>query len=199
MRQILITLFFIISFAHLLEAQTDSVYTGDKPPVSMEHPKKPNRDWAEKVTFGGNFQAYFGNPTFIYISPSIGYLLQKNLNVGIGFIYNYTKVDYGTYGKYSQSIYGGHSYARYNVTPSFFIQGQYDKLLQPDFYNFYNQKKKIWIDYVMAGVGYSQPLGELLVLNTSLMYNFTHSPKYSIYPTPLIFQIGVVGRLRSSQ
>ncbi|MBA3662697.1 MAG: hypothetical protein H0W61_00615 [Bacteroidetes bacterium] len=195
MKQLIGILILIFSCAVPLSSQTDSVYTGTKTP-DLKKKDKSHPAWEDRITVGGNFQALFGNPTFIYVSPSIGYMVLDNLNIGIGMIYNYTRRDYGSAGKYSQSIYGGHSYARYNVTPSFFLQGQYDKLLQPDYYNYNNPSAKIWVDYAMAGIGYSQPVGERVVFNTSLMYNFTYSPRYSIYPSPLVFQVGVVGRIR---
>ncbi|MGZ3920379.1 MAG: hypothetical protein ACXVNO_06705 [Bacteroidia bacterium] len=194
MKQLIGIIIFIFSLSFTLTSQTDSVYTGTKPPSKKL--KKDHPDWQDKVTVGGNFQAFFGNPTFVYLSPSVGYLVLDNLNIGVGMIYNYTRADYGVYGKYSQSIFGGHSYARYNVTPSFFLQGQFDKLSQPDYYNFNNPNSKIWIDYAMAGVGYSQPMGSKVMLNTSIMYNFTYNARYSIYPSPYVFQIGIVGRIR---
>lgn len=150
-------------------------------------------DWKNRITYGGNFQALLGNPTMIYLSPTIGYLFTKKFNAGLGFIYNYTSVDYGVYGKYSQSIYGAHSYARYFVTPSFYLQGQYDKLLQPNWASYYNPDKKIWVDYALVGLGYSQHAGDHVAFNTSLMYNLTPH-RLSIYPSRFIIQIGFVIR-----
>src|SRR4051812_32617082 len=67
-------LFILILSASIASSQTDSVYYGlpdDKP--SGE--RKPARSdaWRKKFTYGGNFQAWFGNPTFVFISPTIGY------------------------------------------------------------------------------------------------------------------------------
>jgi hypothetical protein len=195
MKQIIIILVSVFFLKSELHSQTDSVYVGNKPPSSNSPKKKRDFAWKDKITYGGNFQAFFGNPTFVYVSPSIGYLITEQFNVGVGMIYNYMRADYGNYGVYSQSIFGGHSYARYNVTPSFFVQGQYDRLRQPDYYSL-TAGKKIWVDYAMAGVGYSQGVGENVVFNTSIMYNFTHSVRYSIYPSPFIFQVGIVARVR---
>jgi hypothetical protein len=192
MTRIHIILLFIFSYC-ALHAQKDSVYYGNTLPKSPQ--KEKNEEWKERVTYGGNFQAFFGNPTFVYLSPAIGYNVLDNLNVGAGVIYNYASVNYGGYGKYSQSIFGTHSYARYAVTSYFFIQGQYDKLYQPNVFNYKNPDEKVWVDYTMAGVGYSQPVGELAMFNTSLMYNFTPH-RLSIYPSQFIFQVGIVSRFR---
>jgi hypothetical protein len=191
MKQFIILLSFF-SFGSLC-AQKDSVYTGTKPGKKPNDPKdRPS--WYEKITYGGNVQAYLGNPTFIYLAPTIGYQFTDKLNVGVGVIYNYTSGNYNGY-KYSSSIYGGHSYARFNVTESFFLLGQYDRLLQPDYYSI-DPDKKIWVNYAMGGFGYSQRLGTNLVMNTSLMYNFTYNRRYSIYPTPIVFQVGFTAGIR---
>lgn len=189
----LMALLFIFSMGSLF-AQKDSVYFGTKQGKKPDEKKKERPDWQDNITYGGNIQAYLGNPTFIYLAPTIGYQLTDNLNAGVGVIYNYTSGNYYGY-RYSTSIFGGHSYIRYNVTPTFFLLGQYDRLLQPDFYSV-DPHKKIWIDYTMGGVGYSQHLGSTVVMNTSLMYNFTYDRRYSIYPTPIVFQVNFTARTR---
>lgn len=174
-------------------SQTDSVYYGNQNPVRKKEKPKSEvfQNWREKITVGGNVQALFGNPTFIYLSPTIGYLPYKRLNIGAGFIYNYYSVDYGSYGKYSESIYGSHTYVRYFVIPNLYVQGQYDRLYQPDYYA---RGRRVWVDYVLGGLGYSQPIGDHLAFHTSLMYNFTPH-RLSIYPSRYVIQFGMVARL----
>jgi hypothetical protein len=116
----------------------------------------------------------------------------KKLNAGVGFIYNYSNWDFGRYGRVPQTVVGAHSYLRYSILPNFFVQGQFDKLRQPDRYNFTNPDTKVWVNYMLGGIGFSQPIAQKFALNTTLMYNFTPS-RLSIYPIPLIFQIGFTG------
>ncbi|MBA2610697.1 MAG: hypothetical protein H0U95_01910 [Bacteroidetes bacterium] len=180
-------LFFCLAY----KAQTDSVYYGTTSRDTSYKPKKQrNTDWMKRFTFGSNVQASFGTYTYIYLSPTIGYIPFKNFNFGVGFIYNYISVNYKSYGHVSQSIYGAHSYARYFVTQSFFVQGQYDHLLQPNIYNYYNPKEKIWVDYTLIGGGYRQSLGKNAALLTSIMFNLTPN-NLSFYPNPT-FQVGFV-------
>ncbi len=174
------------------KAQTDDVYIGTREKDTTFKPKKKrNTDWMKNFTYGGNVQAIFGSYTYVYLSPTIGYIPFKNLNIGIGFIYSYASVNYNGFGRVTQTIYGGHSYARYFVNESFFVQGQFDRLLQPNVYNFSNPNEKIWVDYTLIGGGYRQAIGKRAALITSLMINVTPS-SLSIYPNP-IFQIGFVG------
>lgn len=179
-------------YYYSFNAQTDSVYVGTtKQDTSSKAKRKRNNDWLEKLTYGGNFQAVFGNYTYVYLSPTIGYIPFKNLNVGIGIIYSYASTNYNGYGVYSQSIFGGHSYARYFLSQSFFAQGQFDRLLQPNVYNYNNPNEKVWVDYALIGGGFRQALGKHAALITSIMVNVSPN-RLSIYPNPIV-QIGFVG------
>jgi hypothetical protein len=183
----LVLLLFVLSCASLT-AQTDSVYTGSAGPRN----KKPRDDaWKKKFTYGGNFQAWIGNPTFVFLSPNIGYIPFENFNVGIGGIYNYTSRDYGPYGKYSQSIFGGHSYVRYIIAESYFVQLQYDKLYQPDVFAASPDAKR-WVDYLLVGGGFRQAVGDRAAITSSIMYNLTPND-LSIYPSRVIIQFGFIG------
>jgi len=184
----------LLIFTAVSNAQVDSVYYGTQHPAKKSDVRKPKNDaWKEKVTWGGNIQAWIGNPTFILLTPTIGFMpfkKLKKLNVGIGGIYNYTSYN-SYYGNYSQSIYGGHSYARYTIGDSYFVQVQYDKLLQPDLFSS-DPKDKIWVDYMLVGGGFSQSIGDKVALSTSIMYNVNRN-LLSIYPSRLIIQFGIVG------
>jgi hypothetical protein len=170
-------------------AQTDSVYFGSDS-VTRKAPRKRLRDqpWFEKVTVGGNFQAWFGNPSFVFLSPTIGYMPVNNLNVGIGGIYNYTSVNFGAYGRFTQSIFGGHSFARYTIAESYFVQTQFDLLRQPDWYS-PDVNDRVWVKYLLLGGGFRQMIGDRAALITSIMYNLTPHP-FSIYPGRVILQFG---------
>jgi hypothetical protein len=195
MRHIKILFLFIV-FCSALSAQVDSVYNGEPPLKNHEKPKKKKdtEKWdaiKKKLTYGGNFQAWFGNPTFLFLSPTIGYMPTPKLNVGVGFIYNYTHADYYGYGSYSQSVVGVHSYVRYIITDGIFAQLQYDKLHQNDFLSF-PETRKVWVDYLFAGGGFRQRIGNKAALTTALMYNLTPSPLSIYYPNRLIIQFGIV-------
>ena len=171
-------------------AQVDSVYYGTQHPT-RKPPKEPKNDaWKDKLVWGGNLQAWIGNPTFVLLCPTIGYVPFKNFNVGVGGIYNF--VSYNTYyGSYSQSIFGGHSYARYVIGESYFVQVQYDKLRQPDIYS-PEPNDKTWVDYVLVGGGFRQEISDKVALSTSIMYNLNAS-RHSIYPSRIIIQFGIAG------
>lgn len=176
---------------HTAFAQRDSVYYGQTQKSQIEKKKKERNDeWKEKVTWGGNAQVWIGNSTFIFLSPTVGYLPFKKINIGIGAIYNYTSYR-GPYGEYSQSIFGGHSYLRYIIGESYFLQAQYDRLYQPDFFSL-RPEARAWVDYLLIGGGFRQMIGERTALISSLMYYVNPSP-LSIYQNRFIIQFGITG------
>lgn len=182
----------IVSFLFsTLAAQVDSVYYGNPTGKKSEVPDKPKKDeWKTKISWGGNLQAWLGNPTFILLSPTIGYVPFKNVNVGLGAIYNYTSYR-SSYGDYSQSIFGGHSFARYTIAESYFVQVQFDKLRQPDLLSL-EPDDRTWVDYFLVGGGFRQAISDKAALTTSIMYNVNPDP-LSIYPSRIIIQLGIIG------
>lgn len=189
--KIVILLFF---FSSLLVAQVDSVYYGSKHPSQTVEAKEPKNDaWKEKVIWGANVQAWIGNPTFILVSPTIGYSLFKNFDLGVGGVYNY--ISYNSYyGSYSQSIFGAHTYARYVIGENYFVQVQYDKLRQPNLISL-EPKDKIWVDYMLVGGGFRQEIADNINLSTSIMFNVNNN-LLSIYPSRVIIQFGITGTLK---
>lgn len=188
-RGLFICTFLIIGVAGL-KAQVDSVYYGSPEKIPGEKREKPRNDaWKERTTFGGNMQLQFGSYTFILLSPTIGYIPFERVNIGAGLIYNYISINYGAYGKYAQSIWGTHTYARYYVTDEIFLQGQYDRLFQPSVFAAKNDM--VWVDYGMIGGGFRQSIGDKAALTTSIMYNLTPNA-LSIYPFRVVLQFGFI-------
>jgi hypothetical protein len=189
LRSVFLLLFFV---AHVSTwAQVDSVYTG-RPDAAPQKVKKSFLDgeWRNHLIWGSNFQGWVGNPTYINLSPSLGYTFFEHLQVGLGGIYNYTNYR-SVYGNYSQSIFGGHSFARLLLGENFFLQFQFDRLKQPNLLSS-DPKARTWVNYAVAGIGMRQQMAEHLYLNTSLLYNINASP-LSIYRGGFLVQFGVTG------
>ena len=192
MRRFSVIIFLLFCFADKYFSQTDSVYYGTKKVDRKREVEERKQGWKEKTTYGGNFQVFFfGQTTFIYLAPTIGYLPFKKLNVGVGGVYSY-RSDVQQGGRYSQSIFGGHSFAHYMIVPNLSIMAEYDKLNQPDWYSGV-AGKKVWVDYLLVGLGFIQPAGDKLAFHSSLMYNLTPH-RLSIYRSNFILQFGITAR-----
>jgi len=187
----------LLALGNLLCAQKDSVYTGENK-AKEKKTKSPNENlkkFTDKLVYGGfimpgyYYNPNYGNVFYISANPNIGYKITDDLTLGIGFNYNYTKVNSRNGINYSQSIYGPSAFGRYLIFRNAFAQLQYDKINQPDYYSINGER--VWIDYVFAGGGYYQKFNDRAGLVFSVLYNLTPN-KNSIYQNPLI-QIGFIG------
>lgn len=140
----------------------------------------------ERLYFGGNVGAWFGSTTYVNLSPLVGCKITKQFSLGGGFTYNYYSQTYGTQ-KYTSTIYGGNTFARYLVFENAFVQVGWDHLSVPDFYSpIYNSR--VWIDNILLGGGYRQKFSERGSFVAAIFYNVNQTP-LSPYPNPII-QIG---------
>lgn len=182
------------------KAQVDDVYTGERKQDNKKgnSKKSSSANWQnlrEKLVFGGFVMpgygvSSFGSTFYVSANPNIGYRITEKLVAGVGFNYNYINFKPKTGKAYSQSIYGPNAFARYMVFENVFAQVQYDKLNQPDYYS-PNAQQRIWVDYVLAGGGYYQRLGDRSGMVLSVMYNLTPN-RNSVYRNPVI-QFGFIG------
>jgi hypothetical protein len=183
-------LFLLLIINGLLVAQLDSVYYGENSSQKRKtESKKPYTEIKERLMYGGNFAVWFGTYTYLNLSPTVGYRINNKLHAGIGGIYNYSSVRYNKT-NYTQSLYGTHVFARYLVNDFLFIQSQYDRLNQPNYFSSNNTNERIWIDYMMVGGGFRQSLGDHAALMTTVMFNLTPHP-LSVYSSPYV-QIGIM-------
>jgi hypothetical protein len=90
----------------------------------------------DKLVYGGGFGLSFGNTTQILLSPQVGYRVTKKLITGVGFLYNYTRINNifnpGT-GRFEpidfqNTVYGPNVYASYFLSDKFYGQSQFEVL-----------------------------------------------------------------------
>jgi len=152
-----------------------------------------NRKPSSRFFTGGNIGLQFGSQTMIEASPILGYKITDNFSAGIGFTYQYYRLNlYGTI--FKTYIYGGSVFARYYIFENFFIHGEYEALnLETAFFDpgsLFHKGERYWIGSVLGGGGYRQPIGGNSYLNIMVLYNFNDNP-YSPYDGPLIYRVGI--------
>lgn len=186
-------LFFIMLFnLNAVLSQTDTI--PDYTRKSENKPKK-EKDNSEKINiwdrmfWGGNVGVWIGNPTFVDLSPLVGYKVTEKLSVGVGFIYNYYSYTYSNY-KYSTNLMGGRLYGRYFVFENVFAQAGWDHINRDNPYAF-NPGERVWVDNILVGGGVRYPIGDNFYCVASGLFNLNQTP-LSPYRNPII-QIGFVG------
>ncbi|HNO71766.1 MAG TPA: hypothetical protein PKO16_08355 [Bacteroidia bacterium] len=86
--------------------------------------KEPFLSW-DRVYIGGGLGLQFGNITLVNISPDIGYRITKRYSAGVGLRYIYFS---DKYYNYTQNIYGGSVFNRFNITDFLFAHAEYEVL-----------------------------------------------------------------------
>lgn len=148
-------------------------------------PKEFER-FIDRIYYGGNVGAWFGQTTYVNLQPLIAVKISKKFSLGGGFTYNYYSIN-NVVPKYSTSIYGSNAFARYLVLDNLMLQVGWDRLNVPDYYS-YNLDRRAWVDNILVGGGYRQQFSEYGSIIALVFYNINESP-LSPYQNPII-QIG---------
>jgi len=146
----------------------------------------PKRWWA-----GGGLGLAFGsNTTFISIEPIIGYSVTERVDVGSGIIFRYRDDD-RAYDAPSTTDYGASLFVRYSPVPRFFVQGEYE-YLSYELFNSAGVSDREWFGSLLAGGGFSQPMGANSAFFVSMLYNFSYDEdELSPYTDPWVLRAGV--------
>ena len=149
-----------------------------------KHP--PKKNFLDKVFIGGNLGFQFGTETVADISPLVGYKITDKISAGIGITYQYYHYK-DQYYDFETNVYGGRVFGRYNFTDYLFghVEFEYLNLEAFDFY-----RRRVDVESLLAGGGYTQHLGPRSGIVAMILYNFTESA-YTPYQNPII-RIGFV-------
>lgn len=133
-----------------------------------------NKKFKERLTYNIGGGLNFGTITNISILPQIGYRITPKLSAGVGINFNYFRDN-----RFSPPdefmIYGGNTFARFQVIENLFLQTEYQRL------NYNNTSG----DYVLLGGGYN-PGGGLFISG----YYILKSPINNVYGAPYILRVG---------
>lgn len=156
----------------------------DKDGRKREEPK-PFRD---RIFTGGNLGLQMGTITVVNVSPIIGYWIEENKwAAGTGVTYQfYSNRAYN----FSTYVYGGSFFTRYYFAENAFAHGEYEMLNVEAFDGLHD---RIYVPGLLAGAGYSQPIGERMSVSMLIMWNFMQT-RYTPYTNPVIragFNIGI--------
>lgn len=144
------------------------------------------KNFSDRLYFGGNVGAWFGQSTYINVSPLIGCKITPKFSVGGGYTYNYFSQRYGNR-KYEYTVYGPNLFARYLFLENLFAQVGIDRLSVPDVRTGL-LNSRTWVDNVLVGAGYRQQFSERGSYVIMVFYNINETP-LSPYQNP-IFQMG---------
>ena len=155
-------------------------YGQEKNIKKSENPTVNNFFSKDRLFTGGNMGAQFGNSTFLDISPLIGYRFTDDFAGGVGITYRYLSFNNG-FNKFQNNIVGGRIFTRYNILERLFLYGEYEVLNS----DWYQNKKRINLENILAGAGYTQFIGERASISLMGLWNLYYSP-FPVYNNPVI-------------
>ncbi|MFH2095053.1 MAG: hypothetical protein ABIJ16_05080 [Bacteroidota bacterium] len=186
MKSLKAALFTIAVIAFMTQAYSQM---WDETPVS-------EKNFGDRLFFGGGFGMNFGTTTMIEVAPLIGYQLTDEITVGTGFTYKYISGQYvngSTLYRFETTLYGGKAFANYMIAGKFFPHIEYEGLsLEKEYFDFahgYPDDGRFWYHSILVGAGYYMPFkgrGGMYIIG---LYNLNDSSN-SPYGSPLIWRMG---------
>ncbi len=139
--------------------------------------------------YGGSMGASFGDVDYIDIAPMVGMHVSPELSVGVSLLYRHVNDSRGEKTRKTND-YGTTLFARYHVTPTIFLEGDYE-YLDHEFYLSDGSKDRKQFNSALAGGGIVSPLGPNVSSYFSVLYNFNWDQSDSPYSDPWTIRFGV--------
>ena len=160
--------------------------------LGVTRPPKQGPSFADRLFYGGDLSLNFGDVTYIYLAPTVGYKVTPKFGVGLGPSYSYLNDKrYAGY-HYETSTYGGRAFAQYRIIEQALLYTEYE-LVNAEVYNLLQTKLvRANIGSLFVGGGYIAPIGENSNFTIMGLWNVAPS-QYSYYENPIIragFNIG---------
>ena len=143
-----------------------------------------------KLIPGGNFALSFGNPYYIDISPSLGYMVTENLLLGLGATYIAAGGRNVNGYKYNFNYYGSRALGRQKVFENFFANAELDFLNVPYFLGTGSETLRKWLISPLVGGSYVMPFGNRGGVQATLLYNLNYQQAFSPFPSALVWRLG---------
>lgn len=158
----------------------------------------------DKLVFGGDAAVGFSaTSTFIYLAPSVGYRVTDNLVTGLGYIYQFSKINriYNSFtGSWinfddpGQTIHGPKMFFNYRFLESFYVGSQFE-YLNHDFGYYVSgtnspRYDNLWTPVWFLEAGFTQAIGRKGYAVVGIRFNVLHDYQ-SPYATSWFPVIGV--------
>lgn len=138
----------------------------------------------DRLVPGGNFALSFGNPSFVDISPRLGYMVNEKVMVGLGVTYMNFKSSFVNF-----NFYGAQIFSRIQLFENFYGNAEVDFLNVPDLYGNLDNGRR-WLVSPLIGGSYVVPFGKRGGIQATLLYNLNYQQAYSPFPSPVVWRLG---------
>ena len=173
-------LFFLFIFG--ISASAFSQDIGSEPPDTnaVEEEEDPKMNLKERLFFGGNLGAQFGNYTYINVAPLGGIKLTDKWSLGSQISYSYVDINYSNY-RVQDHIIGASLFSRYFIFKNIFAHVEAEALNG----DWKGTGERFNVNSLFVGGGYMYRLGDKAGFGITGMFNLLPST-YSPYRNPII-------------
>lgn len=139
-----------------------------------------------RVFYGGNIYASFGSTTNVGASPMVGLQVLRQLGVGIGGTYMYSKS-----GDYSWSTYGGRVFAQFDIIPQAYAKAEFNYLHYVNYFKG-TQYGTTNVPYLFLGAGVRQRISRGLYANAEVLFDVLRDQNSQYRDGKPLFSVGIV-------
>ncbi len=159
------------------------------PPPAQKQPNKKSSKRGKRLYFGGNVTFNVGSYTRIGIYPLVGFKLLPKLSVGAKIGYEYIK-DKRWAEDYETSNYGYSLFSRLRFFRNLYAHAEFQST-NYDLYDSSGNSNREWVNFLLLGGGYSQPLGGNVRLNAQVLFDVLHADNSPYKSWEPIFSVGI--------
>lgn len=163
----------------------------DKEDDKEEDQGLSEKDFSDRLVYGGDLGLSFGNTTSIRISPKIGYRVNKKWIAGVGGTYNYISINNPGL-KFQDHIYGGMLFTNYRLFSNILAVSRVELMnVRNRTSNTFSDEVRVWQPGTMVGAGYRQGTGGKVVFDMNILHNFSYRPGVSPYSSAWVIQFNI--------
>ncbi len=201
MKKLTLLLFLLFGFSQLAFSQVyyeEEEVKEKQEETGQNQAQNPNSlsglSFAERSYFGGNLALSFGTNTYIDVSPLWGYMINRNLSMGLGGTYIYSSREFfdpfsGQTFKVDGSLYGGRTFLRYRLFDNIYFHSEFESI-NTEVPTFTGDIEREWVPGVFFGGGVFQPAFGRGGVSLFVMYNVVHDDFKSPYGSPWVIRVG---------
>ena len=159
--------------------------------------EKPEREWLQRIVFGGGLGGGYSNGWNVNVTPWVGYKITEQFWAGLGLDYYYSSYNYQqTDRKDSYSVIGPKAFALYYVTPAINLGAKFSRNTFNVTQTLNNVKYKDSgaTNSLLLGGGYTQRVGGRGGIRLELYYDvlYDESNDFNFRRSAFIPRINVV-------
>jgi hypothetical protein len=173
-------LFVLFIFGISAGAFSQDIGTEPLDTILVNEEENPKMNLKDRLFFGGNLGAQFGNYTYVNVSPLGGIKLTDQWSFGSQVSYSYVNINYSNY-RYEDHIIGASLFSRYFIFKNIFTHVETEALNG----DWKGTGERFNVNSLFVGGGYMYRIGDKAGFGITGMINLLQST-YSPYQNPII-------------